>query len=270
LTVERFVAGRYFAAFGLYLFALLSKESAVAVLPLLAAWLLIARLPLTRVAFLLAPYGLVSAIYAESIFAASSTHLHLNDGTFSVSAPFWIPWTATVLRLFWFWGLLALFLLWRFGWNKRLVLAASLWIAAALLPYSFLTYMPRIPSRHTYLASLGVALIAGLAWSRLELSVPRRALLTIGACVVIHNAGYVLLWKHLQFLERTQPTQTLIRFADSQPLPFQLAEFPYTREVAVSTLRLACGRAANTWTWKTGGDGPVITIDEQGRLTQRP
>lgn len=40
-------------------------------------------------------------------------------------------------------------------------------MALALLPYVFLTYQTRVPSRHTYLASAGLAMLAGAALHRL-------------------------------------------------------------------------------------------------------
>jgi hypothetical protein len=148
--------------------------------------------------------------------------------------------------------------------------AAPAWIAAALLPYSFLTYMPRVPSRHTYLASLGVALLAGLAWSRLPAAFGPRARAALAAIVIAHNAGYVLVWKHRQFVERAQPTEALVHFALSHPGGFRLAGFPYSRDVAVSTLKLRAGRGPESWSWADGSGGPSIRIDERGRLTQEP
>ena len=38
---------------------------------------------------------------------------------------------------------------------------ALVWMGLALVPYSFLTYSTQIPSRQTYLASAGLALLAG-------------------------------------------------------------------------------------------------------------
>lgn len=275
LTVDSFICGRYRAAFCFYLAALASKESAVAVVPLLAVWLLFSRVHWSRFTLLLAPYACVSALYAWSIFSASATHLHLNDGTFSLSAPFWIPLTATIGRLFWFWGLLSALVLlrWRDPQSlaaRPLLAAAALWLVAALLPYSFLTYMPRIPSRHTYLASLGVAFVCALAWHSLAPRLAPWARVALVAAVVVHNAGYVLFWKHKQYVDRARPTETLVRFALDHPGPFRLLSFPYSRDVAVSTLKLRAGRRPETWAWKSGGSGPSIYIDETGRLAQQP
>ena len=45
---------------------------------------------------------------------------------------------------------------------------ALIWIGITLLPFCFLTYMPRIPSRHTYLPSAGLSLVVAAAFLALE------------------------------------------------------------------------------------------------------
>jgi hypothetical protein len=46
------------------------------------------------------------------------------------------------------------YLAWQRPAAQRLLYGAATWIAITLLPYSFLTYMPQVPSRHVYLASV--------------------------------------------------------------------------------------------------------------------
>ena len=87
-----------------------------------------------------------------------------------LSAPFWRTWLYSEFRLLWFWAFVAAVALtvWRAPGQGRLLAVASAWAGFTMLPYSFLTYMPFVPSRHTYLASAGVAFIVAAAFVRLR------------------------------------------------------------------------------------------------------
>ena len=74
---------RYAACLLCFVLSLLSKESGVAAVALLAIIGLAERVPLKRLALALLPFVVLSAVYAAGIFAARQNHLHLNDGTFS-------------------------------------------------------------------------------------------------------------------------------------------------------------------------------------------
>ncbi|MBI5083702.1 MAG: hypothetical protein HZB13_03775 [Acidobacteria bacterium] len=258
---------RHWFAFAAYALALLSKESAVVVLPFLALalWLDSERWP--RDAARLLPHTLLTAAYAWRIFAAGSSHLHLRDGTFNLASPFWITLPVTFARLLWVWGALALVLLWihRRRCPCRIALGSLVWMAAALLPYSFLNYMNRAPSRHTYLAGLGAALLVGCAWS-LFASRWRRAAALLAAICILHNSAYVWIWKHPQYLRRAQPTEALARYARLHRGPFALTCWPYTRMVAESTVRVVSGDNARTVHWAVAPGTPAVCIDEAGRL----
>lgn len=225
-----------------FLLALASKESGVVVVPLLAVIAAVHRHPWQRIVKATAPFAMLSAVYFAAAFSSRADHLHFNDGTFSLQAPFWIPWTRTYFRLFWFWGLLALGVLWRYREHAiRPVLALSgIWIAVTLMPYSFLTYMPRIPSRHTYLASVGVALVVALALRAISLRlqpscywIPQ----ALGIAIVLHNCGYLWAVKNEKYRERAEPTERLLRQVEKGTGPLSLECFPYTLEIAHSTLR---------------------------------
>ena len=97
--------------------------------------------------------------------ASRDVSFRFSDGSFSLHAPFWITWPANYLRILWIWGLVAVAAVWRraIGALRGAALAAMVWIGIALAPYSFLTYSTRIPSRQTYLASAGLAMLVGLA-----------------------------------------------------------------------------------------------------------
>lgn len=224
---------RYYAAsFASFLLALGSKESGVVVVPLLVvAWWLEGGRRRARLLLIL-PYGLVALAYAASIYGAKSTHLFFSDGTFSLEAPFWITLANSTGRLFWFWGILALLALAAWGTRKwrPLLILAGLWIPITLLPYSFLTYMPRVPSRHTYLASAGLALIvaAGFVVFRERMGKSHRwAVALVAILVVVHNCGYLWTKKQAQYLERAAPTEALVEFVRQREGPVYVHCFPY-------------------------------------------
>jgi hypothetical protein len=96
---------------------------------------------------------------------------------------------------------------------------AGVWYVAALMPYAFLTYMPRIPSRHHYLASGGMALLAGLAAVLLLAKVkrPRALAAALAAAFFLHNALYLWLYKRPQFVQRAEVTEGLLRMVAANP-----------------------------------------------------
>jgi len=230
-------APRYTAVLACYVLALLSKESAVVMAPLLALALWRNGTEWRKAVIWATPLALIAMVYAFLIFQESSTHLHLNDGSFSFRAPVWLVWPVSFARLFWFWGAAALAAIWYWkpeGWPGLLRVSLG-WIAVTLIPYCFLTYMPRIPSRHTYLASAGVALVVGLAWRTL----PARLLPTTAAALIIaHNTVYIWTWKHQQFVKRAEPTEALLRLAKEAEPPYTVTCFPYSEEVAQHTLEV--------------------------------
>jgi hypothetical protein len=231
--------------------ALISKESAVILLPLfyLAAphrnwrrWL---------------PYAAVAAVVTGSIFLGPAT-FRFGDGSFSWRAPFWITWPRGVARVLWPWGWLALAAVWITRDRKALQTAglALAWIAIALLPYAFLTYSTEIPSRQTYLASAGLAMLVGLALSRMpDLYFPGRYVpgfrvaWAVMALIVIQNIGYLWTKKRSQFLERAAPTEQLIAFARRTPGPIWVRDFPRVPWIAEEAVHLGAGHPASDVVW---------------------
>lgn len=216
-----------------FLLGLLSKESA-AVFPAFAflIWWLDARswrTPLAVVAAML----VVDGVYAASIFSAKDNHLHLNDGTFTVQFGFVWTLTHSILRSMWPWGAAALALLAWSGFRQwsTYVTGSLLWISIALLPYSFLTYMDRVPSRHTYLASVGIAILMGCAWHTIE-QVRRPAVIGMALVAVLgHNLGYLWTKKYDQYQRRVEPTERFLRYAQTNNGPVRIACAPYGYEV---------------------------------------
>lgn len=243
------------AGVGLFALALVSKESAAAVLPLFllvgpaAEW----RRSIVRQAARLAPYGLLAAVAVASIFATRSYSFRFSDGSFSLHAPFWITWPHSYLRVLWIWGLAAgaAILAARDGGLRRSALVALAWIGVALAPYSFLTYSTAIPSRQTYLVSAGLAMLFGLAmawwWEKLRMG--RRWLAAVMALVVAHNVGYLWLKKRPQFLARAAPTEQLIALARRTPGPIWVQCFPGIDYSAEEAVQVAAGYAPGNLVW---------------------
>jgi hypothetical protein len=206
-----------------YVLALYSKESAVALLPALAVmWLLspAVRQRHRQGAWMwqgaaLGLMAVLTAVYMYSIFQASASHQHLNDGTFTWRAPFWVTLPNSLVRMLWFWGLLGMAAvgLWGGPRLRRLGLWALGWMGLALLPYSFLTYMTRVPSRHTYLASAGLAvLIAAGLWTilRRARSRARLAAAVLASMFLIHNTVYLAVKKLPHYERRSRSTERFL------------------------------------------------------------
>jgi hypothetical protein len=161
----------------LFALALLSKESAVILLPLFVLASAAPRWrPVGFAALRLAPHIVLASLAMASVLASRGSSFRFSDGSFSLGAPFWITWPRGVARLLWVWGWLSLAALAALrgprerqspDWRKPACLALA-WMGLALIPYSFLTYSTQIPSRQTYLASAGLAFLVGLALARLS------------------------------------------------------------------------------------------------------
>jgi hypothetical protein len=232
------------AALAAFAAALLSKESAVVAIPLAVGMNWVARVPFAKWAGL-APMAAMAAVYAWGIFEAQEEHLHFNDGTFSLRAPFWITLRNSLGRLLWLWGAVALAWLvvsqrWP-EWRKTFQYSCF-WAVVAFSPYVFLTYMPRVPSRHTYLASAGLALLVGSAWVSFRQMAARPWVALAAVAVLGSELGYLWMVKRPQLLERARPTEELLQFAAANQGPFYLRCFPIQHQVAVATIKEAMGR----------------------------
>ncbi|MCC6262851.1 MAG: hypothetical protein IT169_04670 [Bryobacterales bacterium] len=226
-----------------FVLALYSKESA-AVLPALLAggwWIEGSRRRGDLAVAALS--GVAVFAYAWAVFAASQQHQHLHDGTFSLHAPFLANLFRTLWRLFLPWGIVAAgFLLW-----KRLPapMAAALGFSiVTLLPYSFLTYMPFAPSRHTYLATFGLAAMLAFAWdaaARDESARVRRLATFAALAFVLWNPLYLWLKKYPQYEWRSQPTEAFLQFAQQHGRPVYVGPSPYSVWVYRYTADVALG-----------------------------
>ena len=234
----------YAGALGCYLLALLSKESAVAVVPLCLLAVLVHPARPLRKLWGMAPFALIAGAYFGLVYVSQQTNQHFSDGTFSLSAPF----VETLLRstggLLWVWGVVSLSLLFTKSarpW-RPLMLLAAIWIAVTLLPYSFLTYMPRVPSRHTYLASVGTAFIVAvglLTFRQYARQWNRVWLVPFVACIIVaHQSVYQWTVKQRQYADRARPTEELIDLAGKSGKEIHAKCFPFKPALADLALQL--------------------------------
>ena len=254
----RFIEDRrallYFASATAFCLALLSKESAVIFVPLFVLTLAFDRRNVVRNFAYLLPFGALALLAALSIVRTRSYSFRFQDGSFSLHAPFWLILPDNVARLLWFWGLLCLIAIsvWRPSGYRRIVGFGAGWMAIGLIPYSFLTYSTRIPSRQFYLASVGLSLIVGLALQNFYRRYwPRRRGVVIAVCALMLSANVIYLWtkKRAQYLERAAPTEQLIALARSTRGPIYIQCFPRTPLIAESAIQLMAGRAASDLIW---------------------
>jgi hypothetical protein len=246
-------------AFLSFTLALLSKEAAVVLVPAAAAMALGRRQSLWPVA----PFALSAALYTTLIFQASDQHLHLNDGTFSLHAPFLLTWARSIIRMFWFWGFLALLAI--AVWKRKALpalLPAAFWIAIALLPFCFLSYMTIVPSRHTYLASAGVGFFvaAGMLAARRRFPATPHLLPLLLTLLAVHHTGYIWLKKRGQYLERAAATEHLLHIARRHSGPIYITCFPYTRDVAEKAIEIELGHPSHRLVWSAAPPSGAVTL----------
>jgi hypothetical protein len=231
------------AGTGLFALALLSKESAVIVLPL---FLLVDYRHPKR----LIPYVILGLIAVLDIAGTRTFSTRFTDGSFSLHAPFWITWPRGMARLLWVWGLLAsaAILIWgRESEARRAALLAFGWMSIAFVPYSLLTYSTQIPSRQTYLASAGLAMLVGEA---LVLKAPfSRRVAAVFALSAAINITVIATRKRRQFEERADPTEQLIALARHTTGPIFIRCFPRQPVIAEAAVQLAAGRPPGTLAW---------------------
>ncbi|MCU1234142.1 MAG: hypothetical protein JWP63_2109 [Candidatus Solibacter sp.] len=233
------------ASWALFALALISKESAVIFVPLFA--LTIERERWKRGLLHVAPFALFAALSVLSL-TARSDNFRLHDGSFSLHAPFWLTWPHSIARLLWIWGWLALIAVFVLG-DKRVRRTAALslaWMAIALVPYIFLTYSTAIPSRQTYLASAGLALLVGLAMAQYA---NRRTVAVLLTLIVIENAAVLWTRKRVQFMERSAPTSELISTARHTKAAIWVQCFPLPPIVAEAAIELGAGRPPSDLVW---------------------
>ena len=114
-----------------------------------------------------------------------------------------------------------------------------LWIVVPMLPYSFLTYSPYIPSRQLYMSSM--VLVSVMAYLICQCEPPRIQLALVIAFLA-YNISYMWIRNDPEFESRAAPTTQLLALLTShQPAPILLEGFPYPNDIAKNVSRFAPG-----------------------------
>jgi hypothetical protein len=162
----------------------------------------------------------------------------------------------SVARLLWFWGVAAIAAaaLLCPAVIRRDIAAALCWVVIALIPYGFLTYMNRVPSRHTYLASAGLSFIVATGF--VAIAERRRKSLVIGlvTAALVHNCGYLWTKKQEQYQLRARPTERLVQVYRDGAANVIIECFPYSMWIARYTVEIGAGRRWDENAWQIGSD----------------
>jgi hypothetical protein len=223
-----------------YLAGLFSKESAIVVLfllPLIEVYMTRQLRFRREHLYLLAPTLIFSAVFIYSL----SANYMVSDGVYALG-----PQTLPVLgislhRLMFPWlyvGVLAFVIAHR-RWLPRETGTGLAWMTVSLLPFVLLTYQSHVPSRHEYLASMG------LAWSLSTLLAnmsPAPLRLGFILAFVSINIGYLWTVKDAQFEQRAAPTTRLLeQLRAHRPVSLLVLDFPINPWMAPTTARLVPG-----------------------------
>jgi hypothetical protein len=220
-------------ALACFCLALLSKESASSVLLLMPLFVAGAgRRRWRRPLLALLPFVLLMVIDVYLVFSGQDQNHHFRDGTFSLQVGALKALTGSAVRTLWIWGVVGLIVLMFFAFRKHydLIKLALCWIFISLLPYSFLTYMPRVPSRHQYLAAVGCSLILALAATTLQGRIGKRWIIGLFALLIgVHHVSYLWAAKYSQFRERAEPIEALLQhMRREQKRPVVIRCFPFS------------------------------------------
>jgi hypothetical protein len=135
-----------------------------------------------------------------------------------------------------------------------LIFVSFIWMGIGFIPYMFVDYMRRIPSRQTYLASAGLAWLVGAAIVIMKERCAKNykwAPPVILLLILSHNVAYLWTKKRQQFLERAQPTERLLSLARSVDGPIFVKCFPppLAHLHAEAALKLILNKPADTLIW---------------------
>jgi len=240
-------AAWFAAAMAAFALALFSKESAwiVPLLMLMAA--LADRSRLRRALAGVLPFFAMAVVYAGWIWISRVAQPGYSDIRFSLDS----PWPVVIARSFWrmmfAWGIVAAAILAWIGGpeGRRKIAIAWAWMILGILPYSFLTYSMELPSRSTYLASAGLALLAGAAIEELWRNRRPALAATLAALMLLANVEILWVKKMAQFRERTEPSELLKRVAAEAKGPVTIECTPLLPIIAEVVVEQAGGRIAS-------------------------
>jgi hypothetical protein len=219
------VKNRHVLAAVLYIAGLFSKESgAVALLLLpLVEFCIHGRLAFRRRHL----YYVVPTLAYVILFAVLNSQNYLfSNGSYSYSFRGPLVLLVSIHRLMfpWFYLAVVLFFLNQRGRLPQPVLWGVAWMTVAILPFIFLTYQNHIPSRHSYMASMGLAWGIAALLDRVDRAWAARAFV---AAFIAVNVSYLWFRKDAHFEQRAAPTEQLLAgMRRLPPQPTMVADFP--------------------------------------------
>jgi hypothetical protein len=134
------------------------------------------------------------------------------------------------------------------------IFLSFIWMGIGFIPYMFVDYMHRIPSRQTYLASAGLSWLVGAAIVVMKERYAKNykwAPTVILLLILLSNIVYLWTKKRQQFLERAQPTERLLALARSVDGPIFVKCFPPPMAPlhAEAALKLILNKPADALIW---------------------
>lgn len=233
----------YALACVLFVAALFSRESAYIWAPLLALPVVADRRLWRRGLRGIMPFAAVAAGYIFAVATGLKNNPRAHNSSFVLSPA--MPWHLinSFGHMLFVWGLLALLFLIVIRARETLgpVGISIGWMLIALIPYSFLTDN-RVPSRQTYLASVGLALLVGLALAKMQDRFSVRWAAAAACIIVMVNVGLLWTKKRREYLERAQPTDLLIQAVPEAKSPIHVSCFPYAPVIAGAAVEYAGGQ----------------------------
>jgi hypothetical protein len=232
-TLLAWLGRRYYLATVLYLLALFSKESAVALIGLvpLAEYCRDGTVRFHRRHF----YLLVPALAALSLYFYSRHANELLTQHYVLGPHGIVVELNSLHRLAFPWVYLALLipLARRLPVTRVALLAPAAWMILALAPYVFLTYQNHVPSRNQYVACMGLAWLLAVLVGKFPRGRIRSAFVAV---FVLSNAAYIWLVKDAQYEERAAPTSQLAaELRLHQPGRVLVLDFPLNPWIAKDT-----------------------------------
>ncbi len=237
----------YAVALLAFLLGVASKES-IWVFPVLMALPLLWDQSLWRRGLAgITPFALIAAVYIVWVWMSRVAAPGYDDNRFALGAGWFVVALNSLWRLIRIWGIPAIALLWwrRDAADRKAIWIAGGWMMLGLLPYSFLTYQSYVPSRHTYLASVGLAVLVGTAANRLALEQRYRMLWSVALVTLACNAEIIWVKKMSQFRERAEPSELLTRAGVAAAGPVYVDCTPLGDKIA-------------TWVLQDAGAQPIL------------
>ena len=224
----------------LFALALFSKEAAVVLCPIALVGLMLRGYSIKSAVRTCLPLIAMLALFALLWVSQADRNFFVTRGHYALGWHFIPVYLRSLMRL----SLpavpfLAAVLV--IGRRKTQLDARSLLFFTAVLvlsivPYSFLTYLDHIPSRNTYLPSVGLAGLVGTlfaaGYNQTGSDRSRRLLAAFLIVMIGGNVTYVWAKKDPQYQERAAPTRELIEvlndreMADAPQLPVYVCGFP--------------------------------------------